>query len=122
VILKVRRGAGIVSVEITRGLIAIPTINAVMLPDNVGYVQVTTFQEDTALRLLEALDKFQAEGELAGLVVDLRGNSGGLLAQAVGILNQFVTGGELVIVRSAKRNFICFSDAERKMPLNKISS
>ncbi len=101
VVLEVRRGDRMVSIEITRGLIAIPTINAVMLPDRVGYVQVTTFQEDTALKLLEALEKFQADGELAGLVVDLRGNSGGLLAQAVGILNQFVTGGELVIVRSA---------------------
>ncbi|MFO7567225.1 MAG: MXAN_5808 family serine peptidase [Enhygromyxa sp.] len=101
VVLTVRRGDRLVEVEITRGLIAIPTIKAVMLPDRVGYVQVTTFQEDTAEKLLEALQSFQAEGELAGLVVDLRGNSGGLLTQAVGILNQFVTGGELVIVRSA---------------------
>lgn len=101
VVLAVRRGDRLVEVEITRGLIAIPTINAVMLPDRVGYVQVTTFQEDTAEKLLEALQSFQADGELAGLVVDLRGNSGGLLTQAVGILNQFVTGGELVIVRSA---------------------
>ncbi|KIG18287.1 carboxyl-terminal protease [Enhygromyxa salina] len=101
VILKVRRGDAIKRIVITRGLIAIPTISAVMLPDGVGYVQVTTFQEDTAQKLKEALEGFLAEGELAGLVVDLRGNSGGLLAQAVGILDQFVTGGELVIVRSA---------------------
>ncbi|HVH98568.1 MAG TPA: S41 family peptidase, partial [Enhygromyxa sp.] len=102
VVLSVRRGDGLVEIEITRGLIAIPTINAAMLPDRVAYVQVTTFQEDTAEKLLETLERFQAEGELAGLVVDLRGNSGGLLTQAVGILNQFVTGGELVIVRSAR--------------------
>jgi len=101
VVLGVRRAGKRVTVEITRGLIAIPTINAVMLPDRVGYVQVTTFQEDTAEKLRSALEGFQADGELAGLVVDLRGNSGGLLGQAVGILNQFVTGGELVIVRSA---------------------
>jgi carboxyl-terminal processing protease len=101
VVLAVRRGDARLTVKITRGLIAIPTVHAVMLPDRVGYVQVTTFQEDTALKLLEALEGFQESGELAGLIVDLRGNSGGLLAQAVGILNQFVTGGELVIVRSA---------------------
>ena len=101
VVLKVRRGDAMVTVKITRGLIAIPTVNAVMLPDRVGYVQITTFQEDTAEKLLEALKGFQESGELAGLVVDLRGNSGGLLAQAVGILNQVVQGGELVIVRSA---------------------
>lgn len=101
VILKVRRGDELKRIEITRGLIAIPTISAVMLPDRVGYVQVTTFQADTAQKLNEALEGFLAEGELAGLVVDLRGNSGGLLAQAVGILDQFVKRGELVIVRSA---------------------
>jgi carboxyl-terminal processing protease len=101
VILKVRRGNELKRIEITRGLIAIPTISAVMLPDRIGYVQVTTFQEDTAQKLNEALEGFLAEGELAGLVVDLRGNSGGLLTQAVGILDQFVKGGELVIVRSA---------------------
>src|SRR5690606_38081939 len=47
VVLSVRRGDRLVKIEITRGLIAIPTINAVMLPDRVAYVQVTTFQEDT---------------------------------------------------------------------------
>lgn len=101
VVLSVRRGDRLLKIEITRGLIAIPTINAVMLPDRVAYVQVTTFQEDTAAKLLDALERFQAEGELAGLIIDVRGNSGGLLTQAVGLLDQFVTGGELVIVRSA---------------------
>lgn len=101
VVLQVRRGDATETITITRGLIAIPTVVAEMLPDRVGYLQVTTFQEDTAVKLLEALERFQADGELAGLVIDLRGNSGGLLAQAVGILNQFVTGGELVIVHSA---------------------
>jgi carboxyl-terminal processing protease len=102
VILKVRRGNEIKRIEITRGLISIPTISAVMLPDRVAYIQVTTFQEDTAQKLLEALEGFKADGEIAGLVVDLRGNSGGLLAQATGILDKIVTGGELVIVRSAR--------------------
>ncbi|PRP90292.1 Carboxy-terminal processing protease CtpB precursor [Enhygromyxa salina] len=101
VVLKVRRGDALKVIEITRGMISIPTISATMLPDRVGYVQVATFQEDTAEKLLAALEEFQTDGELAGLVVDLRGNSGGLLAQAVGILNQVVEGGELVIVRSA---------------------
>lgn len=101
VVLEVRRGDAVVRVEITRGQIAIPTVIAEMLPNDVGYLQVATFQEDTAEKLLAALQDFQSNAQLAGLVVDLRGNSGGLLAQAVGILNQFVKGGELVIVRSA---------------------
>ncbi|NVB37753.1 PDZ domain-containing protein [Pseudenhygromyxa sp. WMMC2535] len=101
VVLEVLRDTKRVKLTITRGRIAIPTVVAEMLPGRVGYVQVTTFQEDTAAKLKEALEQFQGSGELAGLVMDLRGNSGGLLAQAVGILNQFVTAGELVIVRSS---------------------
>ncbi|GEM_PF-886922 len=101
VVLQIRRGDARKSITITRGLISIPTVIAQMLPDRVGYLQITTFQEDTAQKLREALEGFQAEGELSGLVIDLRGNVGGLLGQAVGILDQFVQGGELVIVRSA---------------------
>ena len=101
VALLVRRGDKRLRITVTRGMIAIPTVQATMLPERVAYAQIQTFQEDTAAKLLEALAGFQAEGELAGVVLDLRGNSGGLLAQAVGILNQFVSKGELVIVRSA---------------------
>lgn len=101
VVAKVRRGDAIVVVEITRGQIAIPTISATMLPDGVGYVQVATFQEDTAEKLLAALEQFKQDGELSGLIIDLRGNSGGLLGQATAILDQVVEAGELVIVRSA---------------------
>jgi carboxyl-terminal processing protease len=101
VVLKVRRGDALEIVEITRGLISIPTISAVMLPERVGYVQVTTFQEDTSEKLLAAIEEFQKEGELSGLIIDLRGNSGGLLGQATLMLDQFVQAGELVIVRSA---------------------
>lgn len=101
VVLQVRRGKALETVTITRGLISIPTVTATMLPDKVGYLKVATFQQDTGEKLRAGLEEFQKQGELDGLVVDLRGNSGGLLAQAVNILDQFVTGGELVIVRSA---------------------
>jgi len=103
VVVQVRRGREVKTIEITRGLISIPTINATMLPDDVGYIQITTFQEDTSAKLVAALEDFaaQTEGGLAGLVVDLRGNSGGLLTQATQILDQVVEAGELVIVRSA---------------------
>src|SRR6202041_1810415 len=50
---------------------------------NVGYIHVTNFQETTAREVGDALDKFRQDGELKGLVIDLRGNPGGLLNQAV---------------------------------------
>lgn len=117
VVLKVRRGDALEIIEITRGLIAIPTISAVMLPDRVGYVQVATFQEDTAEKLLLAIEDFQKSGELSGLIIDLRGNSGGLLGQATLMLDQFVKGGELVIVRSAHGRESQDADELLEMPM-----
>jgi carboxyl-terminal processing protease len=117
VVLKVRRGDALELVEITRGLIAIPTISAVMLPERVAYVQVTTFQEDTAEKLLTAIEDFQKDGELAGLIIDLRGNSGGLLGQATLMLDQFVKAGELVIVRSAHGREHQDADELLEMPM-----
>lgn len=101
VVVKVRRGDAIETISITRGVIRIPAIRPVMLPGNVGYVQIASFQEDTTEKLREALTEFQKQGELAGVIFDLRDNSGGLLTQGTGVLDEVVTGGELVIVHSA---------------------
>ena len=101
VVVKIRRGEGLQTISITRGVIRIPAIRPVMLPGNIGYVQIASFQEDTTEKLHEALTDFQSQGELAGVIFDLRDNSGGLLTQGTGVLDEVVTGGELVIVHSA---------------------
>ncbi|MFV8750307.1 MXAN_5808 family serine peptidase [Nannocystaceae bacterium ST9] len=101
VVVKVRRGDEVLTLTITRGVIRIPAVRSVMLPGNVGYVQIASFQEDTTEKLHEALVEFQNQGKLAGVIFDLRDNSGGLLTQGTGVLDEVVTGGELVIVHSA---------------------
>ncbi len=105
--LMVRRGSNRRSLEIERDVIRIASVRSMMLPGVMGYIQVSTFQEDTADKVEEAIGQLKKDAEskgsgLAGLVLDLRGNSGGLLVQATQLLDLLTTEGELVIVHTAR--------------------
>ncbi|MEM6290727.1 MAG: MXAN_5808 family serine peptidase [Myxococcota bacterium] len=98
---KVRRKNESLDIDIERAVIRLDSVRAIPLPGNVEYVRVTHFQEDTAAKLAEAIEAAKKEDRLGGLVLDLRGNGGGLLVQATAIVDLFVRKGALVIVRSA---------------------
>ncbi len=84
--------------EIVRGGVPLPSIrNYFMLPNGVGYVGlVGGFQETTAAELDEAIAALQKQG-MTSLVLDLRGNPGGLLPQAIEVVSRFVPGGQTVV-------------------------
>jgi carboxyl-terminal processing protease len=96
-----REGEGKLTIEIERAVIRIDSVEPHRLPGDVAYLRITTFQEDTGAKVGEALEKMAKEKALSGVVMDLRGNAGGLLTQATALLDHLVTQGELVIVRSA---------------------
>lgn len=99
---KLRRGKKTLRIEIERAVIKIDSVLAQMLPDGVAYLQITNFQENTAEQVEHNLAQMGAtHTAIAGVVLDLRGNSGGLLTQATAVVDQLVQRGELVIVRSA---------------------
>ncbi len=99
---KIQRGQTTVDLDITRDTIRIESVRHQLLPEKIGYLSISTFQEDTADKTSEALRslKKEAGGELAGLVVDLRGNSGGLLTKATEMMDMMTDEGELIIMRS----------------------
>jgi carboxyl-terminal processing protease len=69
-----------------------------MLKPGVGYIHVTNFMETTSREVGDALDKFQAaNGNLHGLIIDLRGNPGGLLNEAVNMSDKFLQKGQIVV-------------------------
>ena len=68
---------------------------AFMIQPTVGYIHVTNFMETTSREVQEALDKFGPN--LQGLVIDLRGNPGGLLNEAVNMSDQFLQKGQIVV-------------------------
>ncbi|MBX3190330.1 MAG: PDZ domain-containing protein [Labilithrix sp.] len=82
--------------ELTREVIKVASVEHKSLGDNVGYVRIKQFQANTAKDLDEALHDLKRNGELKGLVLDLRGNPGGLLEQAARVADKFLTSGPIV--------------------------
>src|ERR1700753_1285516 len=65
-----------------------------MVRPTVGYVHITNFQETTGRELSDALDHF---GNIDGLILDLRGNPGGLLSEAVAVCDKFLQRGQVIV-------------------------
>jgi len=84
--------------EIVRGGVPLPSIrNSFMLPNGVGYIGLTGgFQQTTSDELSTAIADLKKKG-MKSLVLDLRGNPGGLLDQAVGVVSKFIPAGQTVV-------------------------
>ncbi len=93
-----------IDLEIVRGGVPLPSIrNSFMLPDSVGYVGLTGgFQETTADELKQSIAELKKQG-MKGLILDLRGNPGGILEQAVQVVSKFVPAGKTVVSVKAAR-------------------
>jgi len=82
---------------ITRDDIKVASVkDAKILEDGIGYIRITQFNEPTADKLKEELEKL-TEQEMQALVLDLRGNPGGLLTSAAGVAELFRPRGELIV-------------------------
>ena len=95
-----REGREPFDVTITRAIIRIQSVRS-HLEKDIGYVRITTFNEQAADGLKKAMKGFKDElgSELKGVVLDLRNNPGGLLDQAVAISDSFLERGEIVSTR-----------------------
>jgi carboxyl-terminal processing protease len=67
-----------------------------LLARGVGYVDVNIFNDSTAMELRKAVDSLQAAG-MRALIMDLRGNPGGVLAQGVGVADMFLDSAQLIV-------------------------
>lgn len=82
--------------ELTREQIKVRSVESRLLDGGIGYVRLKQFQATSSAELDAALDGFRQRGPLNGLVLDLRGNPGGLLDQAARIADKFLTSGVIV--------------------------
>lgn len=82
--------------ELTREIIKVQSVEHKLLDGNIGYVRLKQFQANTAKDLDEALRDMKRSGDLKGLVLDLRGNPGGLLEQAARVADKFLSSGPIV--------------------------
>ncbi len=79
----------------------------------IGYVRLTSFNEDSFSDFMDAIRQMKREHALNGLVLDIRGNPGGLLKSAVSFANLFVEEGQLVSVQDRDGNTMGSFAAER---------
>ncbi|EGA88959.1 carboxy-terminal processing protease [Planococcus donghaensis MPA1U2] len=103
VTLTVKRGenADPIDITIVRDEIPIETVYAEMIGDNVAHIQVTSFSENTYQELLDAIKEMEDEG-MEALVMDVRGNPGGLLNVALDISDLFIEEGKPLFEVQAK--------------------
>ena len=105
VMLSVRRqGVDPFEVTLTRAEIHVEPIKYHLAGNDIGYIRITSFSERTSSGLEAAVKalKQQAGDKLAGIVLDLRNNPGGLLDQAVAASNAFLDQGEIVSIRGRR--------------------
>ncbi len=95
--LTVLRGANLVDVTVTRGRIPLPSLDASYMVDTgTGYIKLSKFAETTYREFMEAMERLQGSG-MKNLILDLRGNGGGYITQAVNIADEFLDGEKLVV-------------------------
>jgi carboxyl-terminal processing protease len=88
--------------NITRGSIPVNSVEvSYMLDDKTGYVNVARFGQHTYNEFLLAITGLKQQGATS-IVVDLRGNGGGLLSAAIGMVNEFLKRGEMIVYTDGK--------------------
>ena len=90
--------------SVNRGEVDVPNVPySGMVSDKIGYINLTVFSDQAGNHVSAALLKLKKEhAEMAGLILDLRGNGGGLLREAVNICNIFIPKNELVVTTKGK--------------------
>jgi len=89
--------------KVLREEIKIPNIPySGMLNENIGYICLTNFTQNAGSEVKKAFQELKENHDLTGLVLDLRGNGGGLLNEAVNISNLFIDRGQLIVSTKGK--------------------
>jgi carboxyl-terminal processing protease len=90
-----REGTGNLDFNMTTSKITFKTVKSEMLDSNIGYIRITTFDENTAGAFNSALESLKSQN-MKGLVIDLRDNPGGLLDTSTQIADKLVGEGNIV--------------------------
>ena len=94
-IVLIRDGNEKVEVSVKREKIKTVSVTGEMVDDNVGYIRLSTFDKDVSKDFKFKLEELKNNG-MTGLILDLRGNGGGYLTEAVNIASQFVPKGKTI--------------------------
>ena len=89
--------------KITREIIEIKSVKSNIIDDEVGYIRLTSFNENSSDQIKKNIKKFKKEKKIKKFILDLRNNPGGLLSQAVKISDFFLEHGEIVSTKGRKK-------------------
>ena len=87
---------------IVREIIEIKSVKADKLENSIGYIRLTSFNENSAKQIKDEIKKLENDREIKAYILDLRNNPGGLLSQAIEISDFFLDNGEIVSTKSRK--------------------
>ena len=90
--------------KITREIIKIQSVKSKKINDNIGYIRLTAFNENSSSQIKKKVNEFTKDKKIKGYILDLRNNPGGLLSQAIKISDFFLTNGEIVSTKSRKES------------------
>ncbi len=92
----VRNHSQVLNLTITRQNITVPSVNTKMLPNDIGYIQITTFSDDTTRLTQKAADQF-SQDHVKGIILDLRDDPGGLLDASINVSSLWLPQGKTVL-------------------------
>ena len=88
--------------NIIRKIIQIKSVKTDLLEKNIGYIRLTSFNENSGKQIEKEIEKFEKNKNVNSYILDLRNNPGGLLSQAITISDFFLDNGEIVSTKSRK--------------------
>ena len=90
--------------NIIREIIQIQSVKADLLEKNIGYIRLTSFNENSGKQIKKEIENFEKNKNVNSYILDLRNNPGGLLSQAIKISDFFLDNGEIVSTKSRKKS------------------
>jgi carboxyl-terminal processing protease len=96
VTLEILRGSNASSVSITRMNITLPSVTSKVMSNNIGYIKINTFADDTSTLIAKAVSDLNKQ-HVKSVVLDLRDNPGGLLTAAVTVSSQWLKQGSVIM-------------------------
>jgi carboxyl-terminal processing protease len=90
--------------NITREIIEIQSVKSELLEENIGYIRLTSFNENSSDQIEKQIEVLKKNKNLNSFILDLRNNPGGLLNQAIRISDFFLENGEIVSTKSRKKS------------------
>ena len=90
--------------NITREIIEVQSVKSELLDNNIGYIRLTSFNDNSSEQIKKEIKKLKENKNLNAFIFDLRNNPGGLLSQAIKISDFFLENGEIVSTKSRKKS------------------